>query len=115
MENPFEILETKINRLESLLQELLNRPLPQTSEPPNHKEIMNVKEAAAYLCLSPQTLYGYTCKRLIPFYKASRRVLFKKSELDEYILSHRYKTQSEIIEEAENRVNSRRKKKAGYW
>ena len=44
-------------------------------------KLLNVAEAAEYLRIAPETLYGLVSQRRIPFRKAGRRLLFLQSEL----------------------------------
>ncbi len=46
--------------------------------------LMDVREAAAFLRLEANTLYGLVSQRRIPFRKAGRRLLFLESELLEW-------------------------------
>ncbi len=67
--------------------------------PPDKKQsdkLFNVKEAAEYLDLAPQTLYGFTSGRTIPFIKKGKRLYFKESDLEKWLASGRRKTQEEI-------------------
>lgn len=56
---------------------------------------MDIKEAARYLHYSENTLYSYTRRRLIPFYRfplgggKRSKILFLKSELDDWLKSGR--------------------------
>ncbi len=52
-------------------------------------EILNSDQAAEFLHLAKQTLYTFTHKRKIPFYKNGKKVLFKKHELQEWLDSGR--------------------------
>ena len=51
------------------------------------------------------------CERTIPFYKKNARVIFKKSEIEEWLLSNRILTNEEFIANAENNLMCRRKNK----
>jgi excisionase family DNA binding protein len=67
------------------------------------KPFMNIDEASEYLQLSKQTLYAYTSKNVIPYYKMQgRRVYFKKEELDNFVLdkNSRLSSQEEIESKA---------------
>ncbi len=46
--------------------------------------LIDVAEAANFLCLSPKTIYGLVSQRRIPFRKAGRRLLFLQFELLEW-------------------------------
>ena len=61
---------------------------------------IGLEEACLFLSISKATMYQRTMRKTIPFYKIDRKILFKVSELDAYIESHRVKTQSEIETEA---------------
>ncbi|WDF79535.1 helix-turn-helix domain-containing protein [Mucilaginibacter sp. KACC 22773] len=47
---------------------------------------IGIKEAADLLKIVPGTLYNLVSQNKIPFYKNGKRVLFKKSELDAWLL-----------------------------
>jgi len=68
---------------------------------------IDIKTACKYLCIAKATLYQRTHLKTIPFYKINRKILFKVSELDQYVESHRVKTQAEIETEASTRLITR--------
>lgn len=49
------------------------------------REVMNIRQASAYLGISPDTLYKYVAEDLIPAFKLGNRWRFKKSKLDEWM------------------------------
>ncbi len=54
------------------------------------KELISIAEAASYLKMPLQSVYKLTSKRLVPFYKPGKRILFDVSELDAWLLqSHK--------------------------
>ncbi|MCK5050635.1 MAG: helix-turn-helix domain-containing protein [Candidatus Cloacimonetes bacterium] len=49
---------------------------------------LSLQEASEYLKLKPSTLYSYTHKRVIPFYKLrGRKIYFRKEDLDNFIMN----------------------------
>ncbi len=71
------------------------------------KPFLTLLEAAKYLGISKNTLYGYTSKQIIPFYKLQgRRLYFKIEDLDNFVLNskNRHSSQKEIEEKAATRV-----------
>jgi len=46
---------------------------------------MNIRQASAYLGVSPDTLYKYVSEERIPAFKLGNRWRFKKSKLDEWM------------------------------
>ncbi|MGR3809088.1 helix-turn-helix transcriptional regulator [Jiulongibacter sp. NS-SX5] len=83
----------RLNRLEELIKE---QSLSQ-------KEVLNFTEATIYLELSASHLYKLTSSGTIPFYKPNgKKIYFKRSELNEWLLSNRQQTTTEIESIAEN-------------
>ena len=50
-----------------------------------HKDVMTLREASAYLGISPDTLYKYLNERRIPAFKLGNRWRFKKDLLDRWM------------------------------
>ena len=73
---------------------------------------MDVSEAQKYIPGHPavQTIYGWTSNNLIPYHKVGKRIYFIKSELDAWLLKEGHKSQDDLLREAEEYVNSHRKK-----
>ncbi len=67
---------------------------------------LTITEAAAYLNLAKQTLYGFTSSRAIPFIKRAKRLLFLKSDLDEWLAQGR-KPSADQLKTAVSNGNSR--------
>jgi excisionase family DNA binding protein len=50
-------------------------------------EVMNIDQCARYLGISNDTLYKYATERFVPAFKLGNRWRFKKSMVDEWIVS----------------------------
>lgn len=50
-------------------------------------QTFDLKEAAAYLKISPFTLRNWCAAKTIPFHKAGRRVVFFREELEAWLIS----------------------------
>ena len=85
-------LHQKLDNLQDLLMES-RQPLPQGAE------LMTISQAAEFLNLSVQTLYGKVCHREIPVSKKGKRLYFYKSELEDWIKSGKKKTMAELREQ----------------
>lgn len=61
------------------------------------KEALSMDEAVAYTNLSKSYIYHLVSDKKIPFYKSQGggKTYFRKSELDAWLLSARYDTESE--------------------
>ena len=73
---------------------------------------LTVPELCAYLPDHPAkpTVYGWVYDKLIPYYKRSKKLLFRKDEIDIWAGARRTPTAQEIQTEAIDYVNSRRMK-----
>ena len=60
------------------------------------KDILTLEEAVHFIGLSKSTIYKKTASNQIPHYKQSRHIYFKKSELEDWMLSNKVKTIEEI-------------------
>ena len=59
------------------------------------KNLFSVAEAASYLKMPLHSIYKLTSKRVIPFYKPGKRILFDVSELDAWLLQSKKATVAE--------------------
>lgn len=65
------------------------------------KEVLNFNEAAIYLEVSHSHLYKLTSTSKIPAYKPNgKKLYFNRQELNEWLMSNRQASVSEIEEEA---------------
>lgn len=109
MENPFENLDCRLERIEQYLIALNEKVNLENSDQDSVDQMLTVEEAAGLLKLSKQTLYRYVQLKVIPVHKKGKRLYFIKSELVDWVKTGRKKTMDEIIEETEDRlINTRR-------
>lgn len=108
MTNPFEIIETRLNNIETLLLDLKHNPNKQ-SEITEVDKLLNIQETATFLNLSVPTIYSKVSKGELPVMKRSKRLYFSRTELTEYLKKGRKKTNSEIQAEAELYLKTKRK------
>jgi len=99
MENPFVILATRLENIETLLQDIRKQPEYQ-ADPPDTHELLTVQDAAAFLRLSVTTVYGLISKGQLPAMKRSKRCYFTKVDLINYLKQGRKKTLTETAYEA---------------
>jgi excisionase family DNA binding protein len=67
------------------------------------KPFLTIEEASKYIGLSKSTIYGYTSKGVIPYYKLQdRKLYFKQTDSDDFILNdkNKHKSNQEIESEA---------------
>ncbi len=71
------------------------------------KPFLNIDQASDYLGISKNTLYGYTSKGVVPFYKLQgRRLYFKIEDLNKFVLNskNRVSSMGEIEEKAATKI-----------
>ena len=100
MENPFEIIEQRLNNIENQLSELLKMAKAPTLKEAT-EEIMTVEQLSDYLTIARQTIYEKCSKKEIPYFKAGKRLYFKKSVINDWINSGRRYTTDELMQQAE--------------
>jgi len=89
----------KLNDIETLLyQEHGEKP-----EPVSQNRWLDIDELTEYLPGNPAkaTIYAYVSKKEIPHKKFGKRLAFRQSEIDSWLMSKSQKTIAQIEEEAE--------------
>jgi excisionase family DNA binding protein len=110
MENPFETIEIKLDKIIKLLGEIIpnKKELEIISV---DKEVMDVNEVAKFLFISKSTLYQYVMNRKIPHFKLGKKLYFKKSDLLNWVQEGKVKTVTELQNEASAYIINKRKYK----
>ena len=88
-------LYDKLENIEKLLS------LKANNSQPDADQLLTVPQAAEFLSLSNQTVYGLISKGVIPCMKRSKRVYFSKIELLNYLKQGKKKTTLEIDAETD--------------
>lgn len=96
------------DNLPEAVEHLINLMSVQVENQSKEKELLSVmsnedevdiEQASTLLKKSKSTIYRYTCNNIIPFYKVGNSLRFRKTELIEWIKSHKIKTEEEINSE----------------
>lgn len=105
-EYTFEMVPGLVGRIAELLESIDSKldkvnvaPIPTDDTP----ELMNVKDLGRYLPSHPalSTVYSWVNDNTIPYYKQGKTLMFKKSEIDKWLLRTRVKDSTELMEEAQ--------------
>lgn len=66
------------------------------------KEVLTTEEVALYTGFAKAYIYKLVCYKQIPYYKnpGGKLTFFKKSEINEWLCSHKVKTKDELASEA---------------
>ena len=95
----FDQLPRAVSELHQKLDVLQDLILESRQAVPPAVELMTITQAAEFLNLSIQTLYGKVCHKEIPVSKKGKRLYFYKSELEDWIRSGKKKTLAELKQE----------------
>lgn len=94
MQDLHDLIKEEVSSLKAEISELKEKLALE-------KPILSTQEAAEFLGISINTLYGYCSKRIIPFYKpGGSKVFFDREELIAWIKENKKPSQEEIEEEA---------------
>lgn len=95
-----EMLISRFEKLEKRLEEIYAMS----------KEALTFKQATQFLRISASQLYKLTCKRIIPAFKPGGKILyFKRSDLENWMLSNRRKTTKEQTAVVLNKLEKKKK------
>jgi excisionase family DNA binding protein len=101
----YNTLEKRLDRIENLLRVQSHQS----------KVAFNMEEASVYTGISKSTLYKLTSRGKIPYSQPGNKLIwFKKSDLDDFMLSNRRATTEEIQAEAISRVNNQSKERSTH-
>ena len=87
------------DQLQTLIENSIRKIFSEQNLHPKQeeRELLNATDAAKFVGIAKQTLYGYTSRRLIPFIKrGSKTVLFRKSDLQDWLMEGKKATIAEI-------------------
>lgn len=104
--NPFEVIEARLNSIENLILNLKQPKQIETTDQP--EQLLNVQEAAQFLNLTVPTIYSKVSKGELPVMKRTKRLYFSRTELLEYLKDGRKKSNAEIEQEAEAYLSNKK-------
>jgi excisionase family DNA binding protein len=90
------VLITKTELVE-IIQETIRGAKQDEKMPDQQNEFLDISEAADFLKMAKQTLYGLTSHRQIPFIKKGKKVYFNKGEIIAWLNEGKMKTHGEIL------------------
>ena len=109
--NAMVILQIDSEQLSDLIQNAVRKVIsenPSQQNQSDQEQLLTVQEAAEFLSLSVPTIYSLISKGELPVMKRSKRCYFSKIELMNYLKLGRKKSNTEISEEADNYLKSKK-------
>ena len=80
-----QAIKTERNELATLSHKQELKKYPNIFAETVNPDHLTVKQASEFLNLAEQTIYGYTHRKQIPFYKPHKKLYFLKTELEEWL------------------------------
>jgi len=102
MENPFELLEVKLTRIEQMLELLIETDIHARN--PDQGLVGNIDECSDWIKKSKSSIYQMTAQRKIPHLKCGKRLLFNKDEISEWLKTGSKMTMSDSQEEVDRNL-----------
>jgi excisionase family DNA binding protein len=88
-------VQNQLNKIEKLVD----------TQNQNQTEFLDITEASDFLKLKKSTLYQLVFKRGIPFYKSTKKLLFKKTDLVDWVDKDRVFTIRELERQMNQSIN----------
>ena len=105
----FDQLPQAVSQLHDRLSNIEQLLLHANNHPTDTDELLTITQAALFLNLSIPTIYGKVSRKEIPVNKQGKRLYFYRSELADWIKAGRKKTVTEIRQEAEQSIISKKR------
>ena len=100
-----------IGQFKELLGNIVKPQVISQAEKIVFPETFGKKECSQLTGYAVNTINKMICEKAIPFYKRNARVIFKRIEIQAWLLSNRIQTVQEFIEEKEIQFTNGRSKR----
>ena len=101
MNKSFDELPNAVERLTKMvtaIQDSLTLFFKQQKSQPPQEDLIGIEQACKVLGLAKPTVYAMTQSKKIPFYQPGRKLMFKRSELVEWMEQSRRESASQTHE-----------------
>ncbi len=97
-----------IGQFKDLLGEMVKPQLVVQNKQESFPETFGKTECSQLTGYAVNTINKMICEKAIPFYKRNAKVLFRREEIEAWLLANRIQTVEEFIEEKENKLSNGR-------
>ena len=97
-----------IGQFKDLLGEMVKPQLVVQNKQESFRETFGKTECSQLTGYAVNTINKMICEKAIPFYKRNAKVLFRREEIEAWLLANRIQTVEEFIEEKENKLSNGR-------
>jgi hypothetical protein len=100
-----------IGQFKDLLGDMVKPQLVVQANQESFPDTFGKNECSKLPGYAVNTINKMICEKAIPFYKRNAKVLFRKDEIEAWLLANRVQTVEEFIEEKENHLSNGRNSK----
>ncbi|MDD4991174.1 MAG: helix-turn-helix domain-containing protein [Paludibacter sp.] len=95
-----------IGQFKDLLGEMVKPQVILQTNQESFPDTFGKNECSKLTGYAVNTINKMICEKKIPFYKRNAKVLFRKKEIENWLLANRIQTVEEFIEEKENQFSN---------
>ena len=95
-----------IGQFKDLLGEMVKPQLVVQTKQESFPDTFGKNECSKLTGYAVNTINKMICEKAIPFYKRNAKVLFRREEIEAWLLANRIQTVEEFIEEKENQLSN---------
>ncbi len=99
MENPFEIINERLDRIENLLEKICTK-IEDGDINHAYSKIIDINQLSTYLNISKSHIYKLTASNNIPHSKRGKKLYFKKENIDIWVLENKIISKEELSRKA---------------
>lgn len=100
-----------IGQFKELLGDMVKPQLAVQSNQDTFPETFGKNECSKLTGYAVNTINKMICEKAIPFYKRNAKVLFRRQEIEAWLLANRIQTVEEFIEEKENSLSNQNRRR----
>jgi excisionase family DNA binding protein len=102
--------QLSIQEIRNMLREEVRNALNESiqTKVKQSPEYLTVQELSEMINLAVPSIYGMVHRKQIPYVKRGKKLIFEKSQIEEWLKNGRHKTKQEIDLEAADHVQKRK-------
>ncbi len=81
MNNPFETIDARLSNIECLILDMKQTSKEQPLNNNEEENLIKIEDVCRIFNVSQVTIHSYKKRGLIPFYRISNKIYFKRSEV----------------------------------
>ncbi|MBI5538923.1 MAG: helix-turn-helix domain-containing protein [Bacteroidia bacterium] len=102
--------QLSVQEVRNMLREEVKKALKESPQLQGNQlpEYLTIQELSEMINLAVPSIYGMVHRKQIPYVKRGKKLIFEKSQIEEWLKNGRHKTKQEIDIEAAEHVQRRR-------